>query len=527
MTGGRSLVRSVSTCTIAVILLVVFLPVHGAARTLRVGPGADYPNLIAAADEALAGDTILVLNGTHSGGQNISGLVGSREAPIVIMAETAGSVVFEGGTSGWQLSDAAWLHIVGFEFTGQTGNGLNIDDAGTFDTPTHHIVIESCYFHDLDATGNNDLLKLSGLDSFEIRNCRFVNGSSGGSGADMVGCHNGLFLGNRFENMGSNCIQAKGGTQYIRIERNLFVNGGNRSVNLGGSTGLQFFRPQDAPFEAADLAVYSNVFIGSEAPIAYVGSVRVDVTNNTIWKPGKWVARILQETVDPDRFAPCGDNTFRNNIVVIDRNVSTEVNIGPNTNPDSFHFGHNLWYDLDDPEWEGPSLPVTELNGIVGVAPELADPANEDMTIGPGSPATGMGGDVTEPQRDFLGRLFNTPRSIGAVEGDSPSTGADQVRRATSGRDALQLRIAPNPAAAGTCRLSYRLDRPETVMIELYDEVGRFIRRMAERRDEAAAHSIELDLSDTSGSVLVIVKVGDHIYSTRVLATGTDAGGDR
>jgi len=100
------------------------------------------------------------------------------------------------------------------------------------------------------------------LDSFSVSNCLFLNGSPGGSGIDMVGCHHGTFEGNRFEHMGANAVQAKGGTSDITIQRNFFKDGGQRSLNLGGSTGLQFFRPDTAHYEAADLRVYANIFVG-------------------------------------------------------------------------------------------------------------------------------------------------------------------------------------------------------------------------------------------------------------------------
>lgn len=219
------------------------------------------------------------------------------------------------------------------------------------------------------STGNNDLLKLSGVDDFEIRNCRFINGSPGGSGIDMVGCHNGLITKCRFENQGSNSIQAKGGTSDIRIEANFFKNGGQRAVNLGGSTGLAFFRQLDARYEAARLKVYSNVFTGSQAAVAFVGCIDSEVVNNTIFLPEKWVIRILQETVDVTRFFPCGNNVLRNNIVYRDDRVSTDCNIGGNTNQQSFVFSNNLWYNPQNSGWAGPVLPVTESNAVVGKNP--------------------------------------------------------------------------------------------------------------------------------------------------------------
>jgi hypothetical protein len=300
-------------------------------------------------------------------------------------------VIFKGGVTSWHMTDAAYVLIRGIIFQQQTGNGLNVDDGGSYSTPSHHIIFESCTFRDMQATGNNDLLKMSGVDFFEIKNCTFLNGSAGGSGIDMVGCHEGLISGNRFENQGSNSIQAKGGSKNIRIEANYFKNGGQRTLNLGGSTNLQLFRPVDARYEAAELTVYSNIFIGSDAPIAFVGCVQTEVTNNTIYLPQKWVIRILQETVDTSRFYPCGNNSFTNNIIYHDSRVSNDCNVGPNTNPTSFSFSNNLWYHSQNPAWHGPQLPVTDINSIVGKDPLFNDSDSGDFTLKPVSPAAGKG----------------------------------------------------------------------------------------------------------------------------------------
>jgi len=321
--------------TIGILLLALHT---NYAATLHIGSGFPYSNFEDAAADAEPGDTIMFHEGHYLGGLFVNQLKGTTDNWIYIKNAMGEEVIIEGGNNAIQLSNPEYLHIEGLIFSGQTGNGFNTDDGGTFDTPAHHVIFENCTFKDIDASGNNDLLKLSGLDDFEIRNCTFLNGAEGGSGIDMVGCHHGLIIGNYFENMGSNSIQAKGGTQHIRIERNYFKNGGQRTLNLGGSTGLQFFRPQDAEFEAADLQVYSNIIVGSWAAIAFVGSVRVEVINNTIYQPETWVIRILQETVDPDRFLECGENTFRNNIVHISSTISTETNIGPNTPTRNFYF---------------------------------------------------------------------------------------------------------------------------------------------------------------------------------------------
>jgi hypothetical protein len=255
------------------------------AQVLEVGPGKPFSQITQAAAVAQPGDTILVAPGTYPGGMFISQLQGLPGQWITLRGDGPDPVTIQGGNNALQLSDPAWLLIENFRFREQTGNGLNIDDGGSFDTPAHHVHIRHCTFEDLAVSGNNDLCKLSGLDSFRIEECLFRNGAAGGSGIDMVGCHWGEIRENRFENLGSNSIQAKGGTRYITIAGNVFRNGGQRTLNLGGSTGAAFFRPQGANYEAADLDVHANIIEGSWAAIAYVGSQRVRVWNNTIYQP--------------------------------------------------------------------------------------------------------------------------------------------------------------------------------------------------------------------------------------------------
>lgn len=404
--------RALRGTIVLALLFLAFEPAPG--RTLTVG-SPEYPTLERAAAVAEPGDTIELLSGEHRGGISISGLAGREKAPIVIRSSESDPAEIVGGNTNMQLSDCSWLRIERIRFRDALLNGVNIDDGGSYETPTHHIEFVDCDFTEIRGTGNNDLLKLSGLDSFSIVGCRFSAGSSGGSGIDMVGCHFGVIAENTFEDMGtSSTIQAKGGTQYLRIERNTFRNGGARTLNLGGSTGLAFFRPIDAPFEAADIDVCANIFVGSDAPIAYVGSVRMRVVNNTFWKPERWVFRILQETVDPERFVEVGDNIFANNIVVVDSRLSRTVNIGPNTRPSSFLISHNLWYSTDDDSWRPTDLPVEDRNGVFGRDPMFMDTL--DFSIDPDSPAVAAADGSLTCEYDHFGIPFLSKSSIGARE---------------------------------------------------------------------------------------------------------------
>ncbi|WP_343306815.1 right-handed parallel beta-helix repeat-containing protein [Chitinophaga niabensis] len=394
-------------------LLMLFSCLNGplSAKVLHTGHGQPYADLTAAARAAAPGDTILVHTGSYRGDQSLGSLQGTAAKWIYIIAQK--NVLFEGGTAAWRGSDIAYLHIEGFVFAGQTGNGLNIDDGATYETPTHHITFLQCTFRDMAATGNNDLLKLSGADELIIRQCTFLNGSKGGSGIDMVGCHNSQILQCRFENMGSNAVQMKGGSSNIRVEACVFKNAGSRAINLGGSTGQAFFRPADATWEAADLKVHSNVFIGAEVPVAFVGCIRSEVVNNTIYKPGRWVIRILQENRDTARFAKCSDNTFRNNIICVDDQVRTVCSVGPGTAPESFTFSNNLWFHTGNATLQ---LPFSESNRMTGKDPLFSNADKGDFSLTGNSPAAAAGFSLQDPQKDHTGKPFLPSRVIGAYE---------------------------------------------------------------------------------------------------------------
>ena len=470
------------------------------AEVLNVGQGFPFSTIVDAANVAQPGDSIVCHDVTMPGGMFIANLKGTANHYIYILASANAYTTIQGGSNAIQFSDCAYLNIQYFNFQGQTGNGLNIDDGGSFDTPTHHIILFSCIFQKINASGNNDLLKLSGLDDFVIKTCLFLDGATGGSGIDMVGCHRGLIEDCEFRKLGSNSIQAKGGTSHLNITRNVFENGGARALNLGGSTGLQFFRPQDAVTEAEDIDVIANVITGSEAAIAFVGCRRVKVSNNTIINPGKWVLRILQETVDEKRFLPCGENSFFNNIVVINNNVSTEVNIGPDTAPETFDFKNNLWYKTTNTSWQGPNLPGSVSAQIVK-NPEIIP--NSVYIIKITSPAVAAGISYPNPVVDILGETFNNPPSLGAYEARRLSTSVDKS-------SALGFDIYPNPF---TENVNFKFEDKKERTILLYTMDGRLVQQI-----ESSEKELNLDCtSQIAGLYVSIVKEEKKAYARMIV----------
>jgi len=346
--------------------------------------------------QAEPGTRIIIAPGEYAGGMYFGNVRGVEGQPIVIAgADPNAPPRIQGGSNAFHFAGAEYLELQDLELVGATANGLNIDDGGSYETPAHHIVLRRLKVSDVGPEGNRDGIKLSGVDDFRVEDCVIERWGSDGSAIDMVGCHRGVIEGCTFrarDDRGGTGPQTKGGSTDVVIRRNVFEHAGSRAVNIGGSTGLQYFRPKPEGYEAKDIRVEGNVFIGSMAPVAFVGVDGATVRSNTIYVPGRWALRILQETREPG-FVPCRNGVFTDNIIVFRSDQWSEggCNIGPDTAPETFRFARNLWYCLDDPDRSQPQLPAAEVEGVVGEDPLFRDPETGDFELAEGSPAEGKG----------------------------------------------------------------------------------------------------------------------------------------
>lgn len=330
----------------------------------------DADSLRAALRDLKKGSTIKIAPGDYPGGHSISGI----ERLTIESLDTKNPPHFKGGANAWHFSCCNDLTLRNLRVSGQTGNGLNLDDGGELANPTTGITIENVEISDIGPKGNHDGIKCSGLDKLTIRDCTITGW--GGQGIDFVGCHHSLVTGCRFVGKegftASAGIQLKGGTSDVIIEKCNFTNAGERPINLGGSTGLPFFRPQGAKFEAARLIVRNNTIEGSLCAAAFVGVDGAEFSGNTILFPTKWIFRILQETKEPG-FVPCRNVLITENKITFRRSqVQTELNIGPDTKPETFRIQKNRWFAEDKPQASKPKLPVEEKDGVYGVDPREA-----------------------------------------------------------------------------------------------------------------------------------------------------------
>lgn len=382
---------SLRICSCAALLLALCPPALAADVVVR-----DSQGVWAAVRRARPGTRVLLAPGDYAGGIYLENIHGTKENPIVIGAvdpEHPPRIV--GGAAGIQLSDPAYLELRDLVLTGATGNGLSVDDGGTYDTPAHDVFLRRLTISDVGPRGNRDGIKLSGVDDFRVEQCVIRNWGDGGQGIDMVGCHKGVIEGCAFdqtERSGGEGVQAKGGSSDVTVRRCRFEHIPSRAVNAGGSTGLQFFRPRAQGCEAKRIVVEGSTFFDCQSAVAFVGVDGATVRFNTIYRPGKWAIRILQETTAPG-FVPCRNGVFEDNIILFrsDHWFEGGVNVGPNTAPDTFRFARNVWYCEDRPDRSAPALPTPETDGVVGKDPLLRDPLAGDFRLKEGSPAAGKG----------------------------------------------------------------------------------------------------------------------------------------
>ncbi len=386
-----------------------------------------YASIRRAAMDSEPGNAIRLTPGRYAGGHYIEDLRGAEGAPIWLGGIPGQDrPVIEGGSNGLHLVRPAWLVVHDIEVEGASSNGINADDGGEVDDDqaAHHIVFRDLAIRDVGSGGNQDCLKLSGLRDVLIQRAEIARCGGGGSGVDMVGVHRARIVQSDFADMGSNAIQAKGGSADIEIRWNRMRRAGARAVNLGGSTGFDYFRPPLDPgaenAEARDIRLVGNLIEGGDTPWAFVGCVDCMAAHNTVIQPQVWLMRILQETRSADGFdfAPASRGRVINNLFVFGRGqLRADVNVGGGTDPDSFEFANNLWYAADDPARSAVQLPVAEMDGVVGLDPEL----RPDGSIPAGSPAAGTGlpgpaPDGTWLPGDLSGRCWADPPSIGAFE---------------------------------------------------------------------------------------------------------------
>jgi len=109
-----------------------------------------------------------------------------------------------------------------------------------------------------------------------------------------------------------------------------------------------------------------------------------------IYNPKSWGFRILQETTNlaNTNFLPSRNGNFNNNIIYFD-NIKRYVNIGPNTDSNSFKLNNNYWYSSNSNfNYSSPinDLPGTVTNNHEKINPQFINPTEKNFQLKSSSP---------------------------------------------------------------------------------------------------------------------------------------------
>lgn len=310
------------------------------------------------------GDVVRIHPGDYPGGNSVANIAGLT----VEAADAQRPPHFRGGSQGWHFSRCAGLTLRNLRISGQSANGINLDDGAPERGRIAGVTIENLVISDIGPDGNFDALKCSGLTDLTIRRCE-ISGW-GGQAIDLVGCQRVVISGCTItgkpgfsQHTGP---QFKGGCEDVTIENCVLVNAGSRPIQAGGSTGMAYFRPPGAKYEARRITIRNNRIEGGECACAFTGVDGAEFTGNTVIRPKKWIFRILKETT-ADGFPPPRNVRITGNTIVFRQaEVATAVNIGAHTAPETFTFAGNHWYAEDRPEASKPALPVEEKDARYG-----------------------------------------------------------------------------------------------------------------------------------------------------------------
>lgn len=369
-------------------LLVPILLVASGAHAADINV-ATRAELLAALATSQPGDRILLASGSAYGGgffrTGLTGVTITSQNPLnpaILDASVNGA-----GTV-MQLTTARDVTITNVIFQNWTTNGLNIDDGGNWPTgKSQNITLRDVVVRNVTApAGNNDGIKISGVDNYLFDRVQVTNWGRNGSAIDSVGTHSGVVQNSRFihpTHSGGTALQFKGGSADIQLLSNFVQVWAGRVFGVGGITDTSLFRfpTGESGYEATRIGVGGNISVGGDSSANWIGSDGGDYAYNFINTPNTWIMRLLKENTSPG-MTNTKNGVFRDNVVVYNPTISRISNVGVGTDPATFTIEGNQWYRAGG----GPTqsqvqseLPTTEIGGIYGVNPGL-DP-NSPITF--------------------------------------------------------------------------------------------------------------------------------------------------
>jgi hypothetical protein len=422
-TGGGA----AASCTPATSWALGFTPLREIAVSPTGNDGTGdgsaqkpFASIAGALKAAKPGDRITVAAGKYDCSNTyVDGSTGAAQGtmdhPIWIRGD-AGAVVdcgdpVNGTGTALMLVGVHYIVVEGIEFTNAGGHILHVYGS------SNGVLFKNVHAHRAGLA----CLKASQSDGVSVEDSELSDAGLAGDPSkatsgqiiDYVGVHNSLVarskihgaVGNGMGSPANIAVQFKGGSHDIILAQNE-IYAANTAVNLGGSTGAQFFDPQDADYEGQNVVAYANVVTGPmDVAFSAIGCHQCAVYNNTVVAPiGSQALRMLPGAT------PQGGTSHTIGFTV-ENNLFSFVGNGPqdlfNATPDD-QAGvvqqANLFFASGKPASSIYSdVPVVGAPGnILDMDPVLVSPP-ADVHLGKGSPAIGAGVPVPMYTGDHAG----------------------------------------------------------------------------------------------------------------------------
>ena len=83
--------------------------------------------------------------------------------------------------------------------------------------------------------------------------------------------------------------------------------------------------------------------------------------------------------------------------------------------------------------------------------------------------------------------------------------------------DADELKVFPNPVQSATT-ISFKLEKSETVRLNIYDMTGQLVRTVVEKQFEKGVHSQQLDVTDIDAGIYFLrMQTGSHLQTRKLV----------
>ena len=284
------------------------------------GATQEFSTIQAAVNVAVAGDTVLVMDGSYQGFRATRS--GNTASPITIKANAANAVISQpepnGSGDGIYLQNVSYVTVEGFIVRGIPNRGISHRGA-TPDGPSVGLIIRG------NTVENSGLI---GMYLSEVSNARIEDNAIRGTVRNGTEGH-GIYLANAGSDntrIGGNSIYSNQGTG-IHMNGDISVGGDgiisgliieNNSIYSNGLNGLNMDGVQNSTIRNNLLYLNGSNGIRAFKIDGAAGPGGLNIVNNTIYSgaSGGWCLRITEDT---------GNNIAFNNILISDNSSTGSI----------------------------------------------------------------------------------------------------------------------------------------------------------------------------------------------------------